>query len=52
MDSSFFAAKDLGEIRTGSCTPYGSVKIADILQITRCKSKTVHDRRIVSIKVK
>jgi len=49
-------AKDLSEIRPGS-TPTeppnsgGLVKIGDFRQITGYISKTVQDRRIVSIKV-
>ena len=52
----FSGAKDLGEIRTESPTmgrqmQAGKVKIGDFWQITYCNSKTLQDRRIVSIKV-
>jgi len=48
--------KDLGKIRTGSPPKghqmqAGLVKIGDFRQITRYNSKTVQDRRIVTIKV-
>ena len=52
----FSVAKDLREIRPGS-TPTGApnavgwVKIGDFPQITGYISKTVQDRRMVSIKV-
>jgi len=56
QDCSFFDAKDLREIRPAS-RPAGRqmrvewVKIGDFWQITGYISKTVQDRRIVSIKV-
>jgi len=57
MDSSFFDAKDLGEIRPGS-PPMGRqmqvgwVKFGDFRQIAGFISKPVQDRHIVSVRLK